>query len=87
MATTNKQRRQWGTNASSRYEGGVTHGMATTVGEGGIRRYDPEEIGSGVEREMEHTQNPAEALKIAMDHLNERSDYYSKLEKCLPEKD
>jgi hypothetical protein len=38
--------------------------------------YDPEQLKAGVEVEMEHTEDPAVATKIAKDHLDERKDYY-----------
>jgi hypothetical protein len=40
---------------------------------------DPRELSSGVEVEMEHTTDPAIAKKIALDHLAEIPDYYSRL--------
>jgi hypothetical protein len=43
---------------------------------------DREEIKLGVKTEMEHTKNPEEALKIALDHLNEDPRYYSKAKEC-----
>ena len=43
---------------------------------------DREEIKLGVKTEMEHTKNPKEALKIALDHLNEDPRYYSKAKEC-----
>ena len=36
---------------------------------------------SGVEVELEHTDDPLIALEIAMDHLDEDNNYYTKLEK------
>jgi hypothetical protein len=33
----------------------------------------------GIDVEMEHTDDPSVAFEIAMDHLSEMSDYYSKL--------
>jgi hypothetical protein len=44
--------------------------------------FDREEIKLGVKTEMEHTKNPKEALKIALDHLNEDPRYYSKAKEC-----
>ncbi len=38
------------------------------------------ELKIGQKEEMEHTSDPIEAHKIAMDHLNERADYYKKME-------
>ena len=37
------------------------------------------ELDIGTKIEMEHTNDPAEARKIAQDHLNENPQYYSKL--------
>lgn len=37
----------------------------------------------GIEIEMEHTTDPKEAEKIAMDHLNEDPNYYTKLNKII----
>jgi len=44
--------------------------------------YDPEELASGLKEEMEHTDNPAIAAKIAKDHLDEDKEYYQKLKKA-----
>lgn len=43
------------------------------------------ELAKGAKREMEHTDDPKVARKIAKDHVKERPDYYSKLDKCMPE--
>ena len=54
--------------------------------EGGLAdEAEPEEYGvdqllKGIEIEMEHTDDPAVALEIAMDHLEESDDYYDHLE-------
>jgi hypothetical protein len=45
------------------------------------QEFDPEQIMMGIKVEMEHTDNPMTALEIAMDHLAEFSDYYTRLEK------
>ena len=39
-----------------------------------------EELKKGIEVEMEHTEDPEEAKKIAMDRIEEDPEYYSKLE-------
>ena len=39
----------------------------------------------GVNRELEHTNDPAKALEIAIDHLAEDPQYYTKLNKVMPE--
>jgi hypothetical protein len=44
------------------------------------------ELAMGTEHEMEHTDDPREARKIALNHLREHADYYTKLEKLFPEK-
>jgi len=41
---------------------------------------DPEQLKRGIEVEMEHTDDPEIAEKIAMDHLKENPEYYSKLD-------
>ena len=40
---------------------------------------DPKELAIGIKVEMEHTDNPEEAKKIALQHLAEVKDYYTKL--------
>ena len=42
--------------------------------------FDEEQLAKGVKVEMEHTDDPAIAREIAMDHLTEDSLYYDKLE-------
>mgnify|MGYP002813226582 CR=1 FL=1 len=42
---------------------------------------DPEQLQMGIKVEMEHTNDPAIAEKIARDHLAEIKDYYSRLKK------
>lgn len=43
------------------------------------------ELKMGVNREHEHTSDPAVATEIALDHLAEDKDYYSKLNQVMPE--
>ncbi len=43
--------------------------------------YIPEQLALGASVEMEHTDNPAVAMKIAMDHLKEDPNYYTHLVK------
>lgn len=43
-------------------------------------QFPPDQIDKGVKVEMEHTNDPAKALEIAMDHLTEDRRYYDKLE-------
>ena len=42
---------------------------------------DPEQLRMGVIVEMEHTTNKDISKKIALDHLSEIPDYYTRLEK------
>ena len=42
--------------------------------------FDSDSIAKGREVEFEHTDDPDIATEIAMDHLNEFSDYYEGLE-------
>lgn len=44
--------------------------------------YDDDQLKLGVSVEMEHTDDPEEAKKIAQDHLSEDPEYYSKLYKA-----
>lgn len=48
-------------------------------------KYDPKELLRGLEVEMEHTSCPLISLKIAMDHLAELPDYYTRLDKMEEE--
>jgi len=51
--------------------------------------FDQKELAKGIEVEKEHTDDPALAREIAMDHLTEFKDYYkalAKMEKGLEEK-
>jgi len=41
--------------------------------------FDPEQIAMGIKIEMEHTKDPMIAIEIAMDHLTEIPDYYTRL--------
>lgn len=42
--------------------------------------FDPEQIIKGIKVEMEHTNDPKQALEITMDHLIEIPDYYDHLD-------
>ena len=42
---------------------------------------DPKELEMGIKTEMEHTNDRAEAKKIALQHLAENPHYYSELKK------
>lgn len=43
---------------------------------------DPVELRKGIKVEMEHTDDPDTAKKIAVDHLAEDGEYYKKLAKA-----
>lgn len=53
-------------------QGGMADGMDAS-------RFDPEELSMGLKVELEHTNDPKAAIEIAMDHLAETPDYYSRL--------
>ena len=44
-----------------------------------INKVDPVQLSKGTRVEMEHTDDPKKAQKIALDHLAEDPAYYSKL--------
>lgn len=46
---------------------------------------DPKELAMGVKVEMEHTDDPKFSKKIALDHLAEIPDYYTRLAKMEAE--
>lgn len=46
---------------------------------------DEDELAKGIEVESEHTSNPMMAKRIALDHLCEIEDYYSRLKKMEDE--
>ncbi|HNR90679.1 MAG TPA: hypothetical protein PKM65_20250 [Spirochaetota bacterium] len=46
-----------------------------------ITAYDLDEICNGIKVETEHTSDKMKALEIALDHLSEMPDYYTRLEK------
>lgn len=43
--------------------------------------FEPYELIEGTVHELEHTDDPAVAMQIAMDHLAERRDYYSAMKR------
>jgi len=45
--------------------------------------YDPTQVKMGTKEEMEHTDDPKEAEKIAKDHLREDKIYYTHLHKMM----
>jgi hypothetical protein len=44
---------------------------------------DPEQLEKGIEEEMEHTDDSETAKKIALDHLSETPDYYTRLSEAM----
>jgi hypothetical protein len=47
-----------------------------------VSKYDPHQLAICTRVEMEHTSDPLVARKIAVDHLNEKADYYTRLKKA-----
>lgn len=45
-----------------------------------VEDFPSDQVEKGIEVEMEHTDNPDIALKIALDHLTEHPYYYDYLE-------
>lgn len=43
-------------------------------------KVDPKQLAMGIKVELEHTNNPEMAKRIAKDHISEFSDYYTRLE-------
>jgi len=53
------------------------------VGDSAVpENFDPTQVSLGIQIEMEHTNDPNVAKEIAMDHLSEDPEYYSKLVKA-----
>ena len=50
-----------------------------------LSKYDPEQMAMGIKVEREHTDDPDIAKEIASDHLEEISDYYTRLKKMEDE--
>lgn len=48
-------------------------------------KHDPAELEMGIKVEMEHTSEPLISRKIALDHLTEIPDYYTRLAKMEKE--
>ena len=53
--------------------------------EGQNKTFDEKELAMGIEVEYEHTDNPIIAERIALDHLTEIPDYYTRLKKMEEE--
>lgn len=48
-----------------------------------LNKFDPKEIKRGIYIEKEHTTSPVIAKQIALDHLKEDPQYYTKLKKIF----
>lgn len=60
-------------------------GLADRYGKGGPpHQPSPSQVQRGIAVEMEHTSDPKLALEIALDHLAEHPDYYTRLEAVDP---
>jgi hypothetical protein len=55
-------------------EGGIADGMSDS-------EFPKKELAKGVKHELEHVNNQRMAKEIAKDHLAERTDYYTALDK------
>jgi len=85
----NKALRRWNCNSSYEPQGTmIAESEEATikklakmhdVGEDVIKK----QLEMGMKIEKEHTNNPKEAMKIAVDHLEEKPDYYTKLKKYV----
>lgn len=72
-------------NLASQFVSFAQHGLAKKKGFT-EKDADKKELELGIKVEMEHTNSEAMAKRIALDHLAEMSDYYSKLKKMEGEK-
>ena len=65
------------------FEGHIYMVLSSILSEGRSKgkeiKHDPKELEMGIKVEMEHTTNPIISRKIALDHLVEISDYYTRL--------
>jgi hypothetical protein len=64
--------------ASKKYKDKIPGGMAQGKSP---EDFDPKALAQGTKVEMEHTNDPAIAREIAMDHLTEHPGYYVELAK------
>lgn len=66
------------------FEGHIYMVLSSFLSEGYSKgkdiKHDPNELEMGIKVEMEHTSNPLLSRKIAMDHLVEIPDYYTRLD-------
>lgn len=68
-----------------KFEGYIYHILSSVLSEGKSKgediKHDPKQLEMGIKVEMEHTTNPVISRKIALDHLKEIPDYYTRLDK------
>lgn len=73
------------------FEGHIYMVLSSILSEGYSKgkdiKHDPKELEMGIKVEYEHTTNPLISRKIAMDHLVEIPDYYTRLAKMESEAD
>ena len=58
---------------------GFMYGGMFMKSDKGVGYVDPEQLSMGIEIEKEHTDNELVARRIALDHLTEIPDYYTRL--------
>ena len=61
--------------------------LSEGISKGKDIEHDSDELKMGIEVEYEHTTNPLISRKIALDHLTETPDYYTRLKKMEEEAD
>jgi len=72
-----------------KFEGYIYSLLSSILSEGNSKgkdiKHDPKQLEMGIKVEMEHTTNPIISRKIALDHLEEIPDYYTRLDKMEKE--
>ena len=67
-----------------KFEGYIYHILSSFLCEGRSKgkdiKHDSKQLKMGIKVEMEHTTTPAISRKIALDHLKEIPDYYTRLD-------
>ena len=71
------------------FEGHIYMVLSSVLSEGRSKgkdiKHDPKQLEMGIKVEMEHTTDPLISRKIALDHLKEIPDYYTRLDKMEKE--
>jgi hypothetical protein len=71
------------------FEGHIYMVLSSVLSEGNSKgkdiKHDPKQLEMGIKVEMEHTTDPLISRKIALDHLEEIPDYYTRLAKMEKE--